>query len=72
MIALQGTCYKTLAWTQMHSLWDTSFYLRLKNQRKSKMQIESYIKLKQDEQDRYHMTPHPVEFDMYYSCEDPR
>jgi glutamine synthetase len=34
----------------------------------SKDQIESYIELKQEEQDRYRMTPHPVEFDMYYSC----
>ena len=34
----------------------------------SKDQIESYIALKQEEQDRYRMTPHPVEFDMYYSC----
>jgi glutamine synthetase len=31
-------------------------------------QIESYLDLKQEEQDRYRMTPHPVEFDMYYSC----
>jgi hypothetical protein len=34
----------------------------------SKDQIESYLELKQEEQDRYRMTPHPVEFDMYYSC----
>ena len=34
----------------------------------SKDQIEAYIDLKQEEQDRYRMTPHPVEFDMYYSC----
>ena len=34
----------------------------------TKDQIESYIELKQEEQDRYRMTPHPVEFDMYYSC----
>ena len=34
----------------------------------TKDQIESYIDLKQEEQDRYRMTPHPVEFDMYYSC----
>jgi glutamine synthetase len=34
----------------------------------SKDQIESYLDLKQEEQDRYRMTPHPVEFDMYYSC----
>jgi len=33
-----------------------------------KDQIEAYIDLKQEEQDRYRMTPHPVEFDMYYSC----
>ena len=33
----------------------------------SKDQIESYLELKQEEQDRYRMTPHPVEFDMYYS-----
>lgn len=31
-------------------------------------QIESYLELKQEEQDRYRMAPHPVEFDMYYSC----
>ena len=34
----------------------------------TKDQIESYIELKQEEQDCYRMTPHPVEFDMYYSC----
>jgi glutamine synthetase len=34
----------------------------------SKDQIESYLELKQEEQDRYRMTPHPVEYDMYYSC----
>ena len=34
----------------------------------SKDQIESYPELKQEEQDRYRMTPHPVEYDMYYSC----
>ena len=33
----------------------------------SKDQIESYLELKQEEQDRYRMTPHPVEFEMYYS-----
>jgi hypothetical protein len=31
-------------------------------------QIESYLDLKQEEQDRYRMKPHPVEYDMYYSC----
>jgi glutamine synthetase len=30
-------------------------------------QIDSYIALKEEEIDRYRMTPHPVEFDMYYS-----
>ena len=34
----------------------------------TKDQIESYLDLKQEEQDRYRMTPHPVEFDMYYSA----
>ena len=29
-------------------------------------QIEAYIELKEEENDRYEMTPHPVEFDMYY------
>ena len=29
--------------------------------------IESYLDLKREEYDRYRMTPHPVEFDMYYS-----
>ena len=33
----------------------------------SKDQIESYLELKQEEQDRFRMTTHPVEFDMYYS-----
>ena len=33
----------------------------------SKDQIDSYLDLKQEEQDRYRMTPHPVEYDMYYS-----
>jgi glutamine synthetase len=33
----------------------------------SKDQITSYIDLKREESDRYRMTPHPVEFDMYYS-----
>jgi glutamine synthetase len=30
-------------------------------------QIDAYIALKWDESMRYEMTPHPVEFDMYYS-----
>ena len=30
--------------------------------------IDSYIELKMAEVMRYDMTPHPVEFDMYYSC----
>ncbi len=30
-------------------------------------QIDSYIELKMEENMRYEMTPHPVEFDMYYS-----
>jgi glutamine synthetase len=29
--------------------------------------IDAYIALKEEEIDRYRMTPHPVEFDMYYS-----
>jgi glutamine synthetase len=29
--------------------------------------IESYIELKMQEVIRFEMTPHPVEFDMYYS-----
>ena len=33
----------------------------------SKDQIDAYIELKEEENDRYEMTPHPVEFDMYYS-----
>ena len=31
-------------------------------------QIDSYIDLKMEENMRYEMMPHPVEFDMYYSC----
>ncbi|HBM89806.1 MAG TPA: glutamine synthetase, partial [Rhodobiaceae bacterium] len=30
-------------------------------------QIDGYIELKMEEVERYDMTPHPVEFDMYYS-----
>ena len=30
-------------------------------------QIDAYLDLKQEEQDRYRMSPHPVEYDMYYS-----
>ena len=30
-------------------------------------QIDAYIELKEEENVRYEMTPHPVEFDMYYS-----
>jgi glutamine synthetase len=33
-----------------------------------KDQIESYIELKMTEVMRYEMTPHPIEFDMYYSA----
>jgi glutamine synthetase len=33
-----------------------------------KDQIEAYIELKMEEVERYEMTPHPVEFDMYYSA----
>jgi glutamine synthetase len=31
-------------------------------------QIDSYIGLKMEENMRYEMTPHPIEFDMYYSA----
>ncbi|MHA6288470.1 type I glutamate--ammonia ligase [Maricaulis sp. CAU 1757] len=31
-------------------------------------QIDSYIDLKMEEVQRFEMHPHPVEFDMYYSC----
>jgi glutamine synthetase len=31
-------------------------------------QIEAYIELKVEEIDRFRMMPHPIEFDMYYSC----
>ena len=31
-------------------------------------QIDGYIALKREEVERFMMTPHPVEFDMYYSC----
>ena len=30
--------------------------------------IDAYIELKMEENARYEMTPHPVEFDMYYSA----
>jgi len=33
----------------------------------SKDMIEAYIALKMDEVQRYRMTPHPIEFDMYYA-----
>ena len=29
--------------------------------------IDSYIELKMEEVRRFEITPHPVEFDMYYS-----
>jgi glutamine synthetase len=34
----------------------------------TKEQIDSYAALKWEECMRYEMTPHPVEFDMYFSC----
>ena len=34
----------------------------------TKDQIDSYLDLKREEQDRYRMTPHPVEYDLYYSA----
>ena len=34
----------------------------------TKGQIEAYIELKREELAMYEMTPHPVEFAMYYSC----
>ncbi|MEC9367125.1 MAG: glutamine synthetase, partial [Pseudomonadota bacterium] len=30
-------------------------------------QIDGYLDLKMEEVERFEMTPHPVEFDMYYS-----
>ena len=33
----------------------------------TKDQIEAYIELKMEEVIRFEHTPHPVEFDMYYS-----
>ncbi|NDV99451.1 type I glutamate--ammonia ligase [Salipiger sp. PrR002] len=34
----------------------------------TKSQIEGYIALKMEELEAYEMTPHPVEFALYYSC----
>ncbi len=34
----------------------------------TKDQIEGYIELKMEEIEAYEHTPHPVEFQMYYSC----
>ena len=34
----------------------------------TKDMLGGYIQLKRDEVERLNMTPHPVEFDMYYSC----
>ncbi len=34
----------------------------------SEDQIKAYIELKREEIERLNMTPHPVEFSMYYSC----
>ncbi|EBA09823.1 type I glutamate--ammonia ligase [Sagittula stellata] len=34
----------------------------------TKDQIEGYIELKMEELEMYEMTPHPVEFALYYSC----
>jgi glutamine synthetase len=31
-------------------------------------QIDAYIDLKMEEVERFESHPHPVEFDMYYSC----
>ncbi len=33
----------------------------------TKDMIDSYLDLKREEQDRYRLTPHPIEYDMYYS-----
>ena len=30
--------------------------------------IDFYVDLKMEEIDRFRMMPHPIEFDMYYSC----
>ena len=34
----------------------------------TKSQVEGYIALKMEELEAYEMTPHPVEFALYYSC----
>jgi glutamine synthetase len=34
----------------------------------TKDMLDSYIELKMEEWDRYRMTPHPVEYDLYYSA----
>ena len=34
----------------------------------TKSQIEGYIDLKMEEIEAYEMTPHPMEFALYYSC----
>ena len=34
----------------------------------SKDQINGYIDLKREEIQEFEHTPHPIEFDMYYSC----
>ena len=34
----------------------------------TKDQIEAYIALKEEENQDYEMTPHPIEYALYYSC----
>jgi glutamine synthetase len=34
----------------------------------TKDQIEGYIELKMEEIEAYEHTPHPMEFQLYYSC----
>jgi glutamine synthetase len=50
----------------IHALRDDHDFL-LKGSVFSEDMIESYLALKQEEWDRFRMSPHPIEYDMYYS-----
>jgi glutamine synthetase len=51
----------------MQSLRDDHEYL-LAGDVFTKDQIEAYIGLKEEENQEYEMTPHPIEYALYYSC----
>ena len=62
----------TLVWTLTHIISISSEELLFKKTNEKLKdyddQIDAYIALKYEEIHNFEHTPHPIEFEMYYSC----